>query len=542
MSSHSKGHLGRALRLLPATIAVLYVFSALAAAQDQPAPRWELFGGYSFLYPNADVHGTLPLGLVPLTSVMESNPRGAGAGVTYNFNRWFGFTLDASSHWGSGESTLGRRIDDAAFSNLSLGPKVTFRSTHFSPFLEALIGDHRLMPDAFHDIDKLGLMVGGGLDLNVSRHIALRLLRADFVMSNYRYGPMATTASTDLRGVRLQAGIVFMFGGKEIAKALPSASCSAQPGAVLAGEPVQVTATPSNFNPKRTLTYNWASTGGNVGGNAASTIVDTTGLAPGSYTVKSNISDGKNGMASCNADFSVKPPPAPPNPVISCSANPATVKSGDPSTVTCECRTGDGQGTATVGNWSSTAGNISGSGSSARLDTAGAAPGPITVSARCTDPRGPTANSSVQVIIENPPPPPQQSAMCSITFPNKKKPARVDNTAKACLDDVALRLQREADAKAVVIGNQDSTETGANLSADRALNTREYLTSEKGIDPGRISVMTGSSGEAKVDNVLVPPGATFSQAGTQPVTKTGPSPKPQRKAAKSKGKAAPPKQ
>src|SRR5205807_10396955 len=170
MSLHSKGHLGRVIAMLPVTIVFLCAIGTLAAAQDGPAPKWELYGGYSFLYPGADIHGTLPLGLVPLTSRLESNPRGVGASATYNFNRWVGFTLDTSNHWGSGESTLFRRIDDAAFSNLSLGPKFTFRSKHFSPFLEALVGDHRLTPDAFHDIDKLGFMFGGGLDVNVSRH------------------------------------------------------------------------------------------------------------------------------------------------------------------------------------------------------------------------------------------------------------------------------------------------------------------------------------------------------------------------------------
>src|SRR6202171_4685321 len=159
MSSHFKVHLGRVVAMLAAMIVVFCVFSTPVAAQDQPAPKWEIFGGYSFVYPNTTVHGTLPLGLLPLSSQLEANPRGAGASVTYDFNRWFGLTLDTSTHWGSSETTVARRIDDGAFSNLSLGPKITFRSRHFSPFLEALVGDHRLMPDAFHYIDQIGVML-----------------------------------------------------------------------------------------------------------------------------------------------------------------------------------------------------------------------------------------------------------------------------------------------------------------------------------------------------------------------------------------------
>ena len=116
----------------------------LAAAQDQPAPKWELFGGYSFFHPGADVHGLLPGGLLPVDSPLESNPRGAGASITYNFNRWIGLTGDASADLGSGETGLAQRIDDAEFYNFSGGPKITFRTHRFSPFLEALVGAHRL--------------------------------------------------------------------------------------------------------------------------------------------------------------------------------------------------------------------------------------------------------------------------------------------------------------------------------------------------------------------------------------------------------------
>src|SRR5947209_7117912 len=278
MSRYLRGYFGCFLNIVAAEFGVVCLCSVCVAAGAPPAPKWEFYGGYSFHYPGADVHGTLPLGLIPLTSRLESNPRGIGASATYNFSRWLGLTLDASNHWGSGESTLFRRLDDHAFSNLSLGPKFTFRSRHFSPFLEALVGDHRLTPDAFHDIDKLGFMFGGGLDVNVSRHVAWRLLRADYVMSNYRFGPRSTTPTTDLSGVRLQTGLVFMFGGGGAAPVPPSASCSVQPAEVFAGEPVTATAAGSNFDPKRTLKYNWSGNGVKVAGSDACTQINTAGF------------------------------------------------------------------------------------------------------------------------------------------------------------------------------------------------------------------------------------------------------------------------
>jgi hypothetical protein len=237
-----------------AVVAVLCSVGTLAAAQDQPAPKWELFGGYSFFDPATDVHGILPGGLLPVSSRLESNPHGIGGSVTYNFNRWFGLTADASGHWGSGENGVVKRIDDAAFYNASMGPKLTYRSHYFSPFVEALVGWHSLDSDLFQSDNRFGFMAGGGLDLNLNRRFALRLLQGDFVFSNHQFGPSSTVPSTDVRGVRLQSGVVFRFGGKVEGPPV-SANCTINPGEVLVGEPLSVTAAGSNFNPKHSLRY-----------------------------------------------------------------------------------------------------------------------------------------------------------------------------------------------------------------------------------------------------------------------------------------------
>ncbi len=133
MSSRFENSCSRIAIMRLAAVVVLCVIGTFAAGQDQPAPKWELYGGYSFFYPATDIHGLLPGGLLPVSSRVESNPRGVGASVTYNFNRWFGLTADGSGHWGSGENGVGGRIDDAAFYSASMGPKLTLRSRHFSP-------------------------------------------------------------------------------------------------------------------------------------------------------------------------------------------------------------------------------------------------------------------------------------------------------------------------------------------------------------------------------------------------------------------------
>jgi hypothetical protein len=154
------------------------------------------------------------------------------------------------------------------------------------------------------------------------------------------------------------------------------------------------------------------------------------------------------------------------------------------------------------------------------LDTAGLQAGPVSVSASCSDDRGLTATGNANVNVEVPPPAPTASKINECSFPNKVKPWRVDNACKAALDDVALRLQRDADAKGVIVGNQAKNEKGKTLAAQRAVNAKAYLTSgenQKAIDPSRLEVRTGNSGEMKADYWIVPAGATFNEPGTSPV-------------------------
>ena len=505
MSSQSKGRLARVVTMLPAVLAVLCMFATIAAAQEGPAPKWELYGGYSLFYPGADIHGQQPGALLPISSRLETNPRGAGASLTYNFNNWFGLSLDTSTHWGSGEAGLARRIDDAAFSNLSFGPKVTFRHHYVSPFLEVLVGDHRLMPDAFHDVDKLGFMFGGGIDVNLSRHVALRLIRADYVMSSYRYGP-PSVPSTDIRGLRLQAGLNFMFGGGA-PPVPPSAACSVQPTEVFAGEPVTATANGSNYNPKRTVKYSWNGTGVKVAGSDASTQIDTTGLQPGSYAVTANLNDGsKHGSTSCSARFTVKEPRPP---VISCSADPARLRTGGSSTITSIGSSPDGR--RLTYSYTSSAGEIAGNGNTATLNTRDARPGQITVTCNVSDDRNPalTASSNAMVNVEAPPPPPPPApapqikeleaklALHSIYFATARPTAEnpegglVDSQAeilKTLAEDYKSYLKYMPDAHLILSGHADprgTPEYNKGLTERRVGRTKSFLV-EHGVPENHI--------------------------------------------------------
>ena len=327
---------------------------------------------------------------------------------------------------------------------------------------------------------------------------------------------MTRHADDTQNNIRLSTGLVLKLGGGPPPAPI-AASCSIQPSEVMAGEPLTLTVTTSNVPKNHPVSYGYTGTGGKLEGKDATASVDTTGLAPGSYTVTATVTDTKSkkaAPATCNSRFSIKAPPMHP-PTISCSANPSTVRSGDPSTITAIGQSPDNR--PLTYNITVSGGRVTPNTAQTTLDTTGAPAGPITVNCTTTDDRGLSASARATVNVEVPPPPLEASKCGSIEFGrDKRRPWRVDNEAKAILDDCALRLQREAGARGVIVGNADPNEKNApNMAKQRAVNTKEYLVKEKGIDPARLEVRTGSGGTQTADIWVVPAGATFNVEGTQ---------------------------
>ncbi len=495
-------------------LAVLLI-SVAALAQEESTPKFEIFVGYQWLHPGGTVPSPFHSPSAPVAQKLDDIPQGAGASLTYNF----------TPHWGLEGDYGGNSNENGTEHTASIGPRLAFRNEGATFFAHTLLGYNRLTVPLVDTSNGIGAILGGGMDLSVWRRLSIRVFEADYVWANHNFSNEVSPAFPELRrpqlsGVRLRAGLVFNFGYPSAA--VPAASCSIQPSEVMVGEPVTATASATNFNPKHTLTYNWSSTGGKVTSKDNTATLDTNGVAGGSYTVTARVTDPKmkkGGEASCTANFTVKEPPKNP-PTMSCSANPTSVQAGTPATVTCTCTSPDNV-PVTISAWTASGGSVSGEGGTATVNTTGAAAGPITVSATCTDSRGLTAPASTQVTVEvPPPPPPEASKLSECEFPNKVKPWRVDNTCKAVLDDVAQRLQHDPDAKLVIVGNAEPGEKRKNLAAERAVDSKAYLSggeAKQAIDASRIEVRTGGAGTKTAEYWVVPAGATFSGSGTQTV-------------------------
>jgi outer membrane protein OmpA-like peptidoglycan-associated protein len=85
----------------------------------------------------------------------------------------------------------------------------------------------------------------------------------------------------------------------------PTLAVSVDRPSVMAGERIRVTgrgADPDGDN----LNYQWRTSGGQLSGSGASVGLDTTGLAPGRYTVTGRVDDGKGGAGDGSASFTVE--------------------------------------------------------------------------------------------------------------------------------------------------------------------------------------------------------------------------------------------
>jgi outer membrane protein OmpA-like peptidoglycan-associated protein len=503
--------------------------AAKAPAGDS-ASKWDIFAGYSYLAPKATVG----------TTTFQAVDLGAITSVSRYFNKYVGIQVEGDEHILSPEratTTWSQPGND--LSGISGGVIARFPTANITPFLHALVGAEQV--GSYDLADKWGvvLTVGGGLDYKTplfNSRLAIRLVQADY---QYTHEDFGSGLKGNFNMARLSAGLV-LHVGTLVPPPPVTLACSASASSIFPGDPVTVTATPGMLDPKLNAVYSWSGT--NVTGTGTTATVATGALAPGSYTVKASVKEGKAGKeglkpgqsADCSASFTVK---AYEPPTISCSASPSTIKPGENSTITAMGMSPQNRPLSYT--YSASAGSVSGNGTSATFSSAGAPVGTTGITCNVSDDKGQTATASTSVTVTAPyvAPVPHTQALCSIAFSkDKKRPARVDNEAKACLDDVALSLQKQSDAKAVVVGESDAAEKARmskeekaamknkhvkveNLAAERAVNTKDYLVTEKGIDSSRISVVMGATDGQTVEDYLVPSGATFTYdvTGTTPV-------------------------
>lgn len=88
----------------------------------------------------------------------------------------------------------------------------------------------------------------------------------------------------------------------------PTISCSPERSSIIAGERTAISSAASSPD-NLPLTYNYSATGGQITGSGAKVEFDSTGLQPGSYTVKCGVTDERGDKADASTTVEVKEPP-----------------------------------------------------------------------------------------------------------------------------------------------------------------------------------------------------------------------------------------
>ena len=182
-------NLRRASASALAALATLAALAAPLAASERQGI--DLFAGYSF------------------ARIGDGDRHGANAAVGFDLLGPVDGFVDASSHWGTSEGTS---LDDLT---LMAGPGVRLGTrggtVFFARVLAGLVRDRAsitvLDVDISESSSRFGLLAGGGVDVPVTKSLALR------AQSDYLWNDVAES-DVSSSGFRASAGIVYRFGSK----------------------------------------------------------------------------------------------------------------------------------------------------------------------------------------------------------------------------------------------------------------------------------------------------------------------------------------
>ena len=475
-------------------------------------PRYEIAGMYDYLI------------FHPGNPFSSFSGHGGSGSFTVNASKWLGLTGEiGGNHFerNLNDGTTAPSPNDNVQGGITtylFGPRLNLRRfDYFVPFGEFLFGGAHSGAQITGDRSQsaFAMAVGGGVDVVLHKNLAWRFAQLDYLMTNFSGSALGQTSRQD--NFRLATGLVLRFGipnPPPPPNHPPIAACSANPASVYTGSgdsvAFHVNASDADNDP---LTYSYTATGGAVDGTGPDARWNSTGLAAGTYTVNAKVDDSKGGTATCSADITVQAKPNQP-PTITCSTDRSPIMPGERTGITAVASDPDND--PLTYSYTTTGGQIVGSGSKVQFDSTGLAAGSYTVKCSVSDGRGGTADASTNVDVQQPPPPPQATKVgdCGYVKPGV---SRFDNLCKRVGDDVALRLKNDPNAKVVIVGFADPREPKATkLPETRAELAKKYLV-EKGIDASRISTRTGSASTEKgmekenrrVEFVIVPEGATY---------------------------------
>ncbi|HET8922059.1 MAG TPA: OmpA family protein [Candidatus Acidoferrum sp.] len=451
-------------------------------------PRYEAAGMYDYV------------NFAPGDPFANVNSHGGSGSFTYNASKWVGLTGEIGTY------RFARNVFPLTGSNASakgglvsflFGPRLNLRRfDHFVPFAEFLLGgtqgDSQVTGTGHQNA--FAVATGGGVDVVLTKNLAWRFAQLDYFLTNFT-GP-ALGPSGRQNSFRAATGVVVRWGipnPPAPPNHPPVAACSVNPASIYAGSgdsvAVHVNASDPDNDP---LTYSYSATGGTVEGTGPDARWNSAGVAAGTYTVNVKVDDRRGGTAACAADIKVEEKPnRPPTATLSVDRSPILV--GERTGISCIGSDPDND--PLTYSYTSTGGQIVGSGSNVQFDSTGLQPGTYTVKCMVNDGRGGTAEASGTVEVKEPLQIKQleaKLALHSIYFPTALPTAAKPNggltpSQAATLDTLASDylqyLKYRPDAHLILEGHADirgAKDYNVKLSERRVERAKSYLV-KKGV-------------------------------------------------------------
>ena len=177
-------------------LALLTFFGGVAHAQDNS--KVDIFAGYSYLRFNPSA-----------TGANSFSTNGGSASISYNATHWLSGVADFGAYHNGNILNSGV---DGTLSTYLFGPRVSYRHyERVTPFAQVLFGVAHAsasISGANASDNAFAMSVGGGVDVGVSRHFAIRPVQLDYLLTRFNEGANNTQSQNNLR---VSTGVVFRF-------------------------------------------------------------------------------------------------------------------------------------------------------------------------------------------------------------------------------------------------------------------------------------------------------------------------------------------
>jgi outer membrane protein OmpA-like peptidoglycan-associated protein len=267
-------------------------------------------------------------------------------------------------------------------------------------------------------------------------------------------------------------------------KKAPTITCEGGGKSIIEGESTALRAKGSDAN-NDALTYSWTVDGQAVTNDRADFTFGSAGKSLGDHTVRVTVKDVDGMTASCDMKVTVNRRPNR-NPSVSLSLDKTEIYPGDP--VTAKATGSDPDGDKLTYSWTADGQARPETGAQIQVNTGGLAGGSHRVAVSVKDDRGATASDTKAFSVREK----------TVVQVDKK----LDNIAKAKLDEIALKMQQDTRLKVTLSGYTDDREAKRPKAAagmKRAELVKTYLVKQHAIDAGRIETRDGGA-QAIADN------------------------------------------